>query len=369
MNMKIFMILFVIILSTLSGCGTSGDTADSPIGSNDSNNETGSEKVSVDNCPEPGEGTYILLYAGQGYCFLYPDNYDVFQSENGSITLYQKSLLNTEAPVATVERQPTNGETLGDITAQRLVNFSLPESAIQDTTLGGQPAILLDNLPGQDLNRRVISVHGDYVYDLIVARIGPEYGQVGDEAEVLFDQINNSFQFIGVEPEAPLLAGPECPEPIENTTIYRNEPGGYCFLIPSEYLIDDSVTSESNGLQTVFYINSLQDVEHPKLFVTVEDAGGRSLEEITAAHETEIESAVPNYDVTWSFGYMLDGIMANQFDQVPGQDFSRQLLFIRDGQLYTLTFVPDDPQAGQAFAEMETLYNTVVDSFSFLWTS
>ncbi len=56
---------------------------------------TAADKVSVANCPEPAPGAYQLIYAAEGICFLYPDNYDVFQGEDGSLTLYVRSLLNT----------------------------------------------------------------------------------------------------------------------------------------------------------------------------------------------------------------------------------------------------------------------------------
>ncbi|MCL4267033.1 MAG: hypothetical protein KJ069_27890 [Anaerolineae bacterium] len=58
---------------------------------------------------------------------------------------------------------------------------------------------------------------------------------------------------------------------------------------------------------------------------------------------------------------------ANQFDQVPGQDLSRQVVLVRDGRFYTLTFIPDDPEAGEVYAEMQTVYDMVLDSFNFLW--
>jgi hypothetical protein len=63
---------------------------------------------------------------------------------------------------------------------------------------------------------------------------------------------------------------------------------------------------------------------------------------------------------------MLDGVWANQFEQVPMQDLSRQVVLVRDGRLYTLTFIPDDP-AADAYVEMQALYDLVLDSFSFLW--
>lgn len=41
---------------------------------------------------------------------------------------------------------------------------------------------------------------------------------------------------------------------------------------------------------------------------------------------------------------MLDGVPANQFDQVPGQDLSRQVVLVHNGRLYTLTFTPMIPR-------------------------
>jgi hypothetical protein len=148
--------------------------------------------------------------------------------------------------------------------------------------------------------------------------------------------------------------------------LFTNVEDGFCLLLPDGYAVDGSLTAESGGGETAVYVDSPQDAAHARLFITVEDAGRRSLDEITMATEAEVEEAVPGYDLIWSFGYMLDGVPANQFDQVPGQDLSRVLLLVHNGRLYTLTFIPDDPAAGDAFVEMQALYDTVVDSFSFL---
>ena len=101
----------------------------------------------------------------------------------------------------------------------------------------------------------------------------------------------------------------------------------------------------------------------------VEDAGGRSLDEFTTAKEAELGEAIPGYDVIRSFGYMLDGVPANQFDKVPGQDLSRVLVMVHNDRLFTLNFIPDDPGAGDAYDEMQALYDVVIESFSFLRSS
>jgi len=168
--------------------------------------------------------------------------------------------------------------------------------------------------------------------------------------------ITETFQFIGVEPEAPLLAGPECPEATADMALFTNEEDGFCLLLPSEYEVE---TSEG---QTAVYIDSLMNVTDPRLFINVEDANGGTLADVTTAKQEEFAG----FEVMYSFGYMLDGEPANQFEQLPGQDLNRQVIAVHNGRLYTLTFIPDDPTMAEVYTEMQALYDTVMDSFSFL---
>ena len=52
-------------------------------------------------------------------------------------------------------------------------------------------------------------------------------------------------------------------------------------------------------------------------------------------------------------------------DGVPGQDINRQIMIVRNGRLYQLTFVPASEDAGEVYARMEQLYQKVVDSLNF----
>jgi len=308
----------------------------------------------------------LLNYPAEGFCFLYPEQYQVFQTDdNSSITLYVRSLLNTEAPAFSVEYQPSDGRSLEEVASQYIADYAFPETVPQETTLGGEPAVLIDNLPGQDTSRRVITLHNDVVYQLSVIRIGADYGEVGEEAEALFTQITTSFEFIPVEKDKPLVAGPECPTQVEASLLYTNEVVGYCLLLPADYQVLE-ISTEAGNNEMAFYLDSIQDATHPRLWIKVTDAKGASLEEATQAHKAELEKGFEGFDIVWSFGYMLDGIPANQFDQVPGQDLSRQLIMVHNDQVYLLTFTPDDPEAGEVYNEMEAMYGMVVDSFSFL---
>ncbi|KPK04562.1 MAG: hypothetical protein AMJ56_17215 [Anaerolineae bacterium SG8_19] len=354
---SLFTVLLMFSIVVLAACNAVG--AAEPVA------ETNSEKVSVGQCAEATEGTHQLIYAAEGICFLYPDNYDVFGGEDGSLTLYVGSLLNTEAPLATIHFDVLDGRSIQEVIPDYPSDAELATLSLLTLELGEETATVLDNMPGQDINRRIIAVHDDRVIDIMIARIGPEHGAVGEQAEALFNTITGSFQFIGIELHAPLLAGPECPKLVEDSTLYTNEVAGYCLLMPASYLVQE-INPAAGENEMAFYMGTLQDVNHARLFIKVTYADGRSLEEVTAAHKAEIDGALPGSDVMWSFGYMLDGVPANQFDQVPGQDLSRHVVMVRDGRQYLLSFVPDDPGAGEAYDEMETVYKLVIDSFSFL---
>lgn len=43
------------------------------------------------------------------------------------------------------------------------------------------------------------------------------------------------------------------------------------------------------------------------------------------------------------------------------------MLLVHDGLFYNITFVPDDPDAGDGYTEMQTMYDMLMDSFSFFW--
>ncbi len=75
---------------------------------------------------------------------------------------------------------------------------------------------------------------------------------------------------------------------------------------------------------------------------------------------------MPGYAVERTFGLSVGYEPAWVLENVPGQDIGRQVLVVHDGQLYTFTFVPADPSAGDVYAQMEMLYTTVVNSFRFL---
>jgi len=152
-----------------------------------------------------------------------------------------------------------------------------------------------------------------------------------------------------------------CPAPTEKLKLLENDAHSYCLLYPAGYSVD-----QPNENETVIFVGSLLDVEHPKLFVEVTDAGGRTPDEAADELVAEIQQAMPDFEVERTSGLLIGGEPAIQLDNVPGQDLSRQVLTGHQDRLYKLIFVPSDEAAGETYKQMEELYATVIESFDFL---
>jgi hypothetical protein len=147
----------------------------------------------------------------------------------------------------------------------------------------------------------------------------------------------------------------ECPLATTGTQLLTNADHGYCLLYPTGY---DLV--QPNPDETVILVGSLLDVEHPKAFINVQDAAGRTAAQVA----DEVEAGMPGFAIQRG-SVTIGGEEAVVLDNVPGQDFNRQLVVVHDGRLYKFMFVPADPSLGDLYARMEELYSTMINSFEF----
>jgi hypothetical protein len=82
-------------------------------------------------------------------------------------------------------------------------------SPLTTTTLAGEAAVVLDHLPGQDFNRRVLVLHQGRLYHFFFTPVDPGMADVFQKMEAFYGTIIGSFRFIPVVLGAPLEVGPE----------------------------------------------------------------------------------------------------------------------------------------------------------------
>lgn len=180
--MKVRVALTVVIMLAVAGCGLI------PL--------PGARTAA---CPSPTADTQSLMQEAHGYCLLYPAGYQAEQPNPDETVLFVGSLLNADAPRAFIEVRDAAGRTADDIAADIVADLTggAPGWDIQrrTATVGGEPAIVLDNLPGQDINRQVVIVHGGRLYHLTFVPADPQQERLYAAMERLYETVAGSMRF------------------------------------------------------------------------------------------------------------------------------------------------------------------------------
>ena len=118
------------------------------------------------NCPTERNGTRLLIDARRGFCLLIPATHTRFEPNPNEIVIAKDSLLNVTDPRMSMSVINAGARTVEQFAAD--IVASMPGVNIKQATtdVAGQAAIVLDNVPGQDLTRHVIFAHSGRHYDL-----------------------------------------------------------------------------------------------------------------------------------------------------------------------------------------------------------
>jgi hypothetical protein len=155
----------------------------------------GCRGASEEPAPDADAPTRRFLNTHLGYTFDHPAAYDTAVVDENGIALYQGSLLNVEAPRVDVVVEPGRGRDAATIADQ--IAESFPDAGIQRTemTLGGQPAVRLDGVPGQDLSRVVVAVYNERLHQLTFRPLLEGDDARMAELDALYDAVTSSYAF------------------------------------------------------------------------------------------------------------------------------------------------------------------------------
>lgn len=304
-------------------------------------------------CPTATDDTYLLRNPQHGYCLLYPATHKVERPNAEEVNLVVGGLLNATDPRANIRVITGDGVTAESFADEIVASFEGFKIARSETTVAGEPAVVLDDVPGQDINRQVVFTHEDRLYHIYFSPIDPADTTALD---AFAQGILDSLTFIPVSET--VTAEDECLAPKSEQQVITSDEFGFCVLLPADFIYEEPSATNAN-----FFIGSMMDVQHPKLMVEVTDAGGQTAAEAAEALLAEFPA---DMGIQRTFGDMLGYEVAERLDGVPGQDLGRVLLAVHDDKLYRLTFVPADPTQSEVYAEMEQLFNLVIQTWRFL---
>lgn len=148
-------------------------------------------------CPTPTEDTLLFTHEEQGYCVLYPQSHQPIEAGPEETVFAVGSLMDVSNPRIFIKVTDAAGQDTATAADQIERDFGNPGISGRSTaTLGGEEAVVLDDLMGQDINRRLVVVHNGRLYDLTFVPVGADYGELADRTEQVYQLMLDSFTFL-----------------------------------------------------------------------------------------------------------------------------------------------------------------------------
>lgn len=149
-----------------------------------------------------------------------------------------------------------------------------------------------------------------------------------------------------------------CPESTAALKRLTHAALGYCLLYAADYL---AVESSDTTIDVV--LGSIMNHTDPRVSLTVEEAAGRTLDQI--ADQVAADFTLPGV-TSERTSITLAGEPAVLFDHLPGQAFNRRLIVLHQELLYHFFFTPVDPDDAVGDENMAAFYATITESFQFI---
>ena len=168
-NSTVSILLFVIFL--LTACGTA--TQPVQTSENEPTESFSSEKL--------------------GFCFSYPKAYSQIPN-NDMVEIVAPDLPGTDAKgLFWIETSDSYNRTAEEIADQEMTYATGMDVGRWTSTLGGEQAVVLDGMPGQDLQRRMYVVHQQTLFILAFMPTRSENTAESGQMESLYSTVTNSW--------------------------------------------------------------------------------------------------------------------------------------------------------------------------------
>ncbi len=148
-------------------------------------------------CPVATATTKLLVNTAQGYCLLYAAEYTTVQTVSDTTNIVLDSIMNHIDPRASITVEDAAGRTLAQVTDQVAIDYAAPGIKVEPVSLklDGDAAIMLDNLAGQDFNRRVVALHNGRLYSFFFTPLG-DTSETRAKLETFYQGVIASFRFV-----------------------------------------------------------------------------------------------------------------------------------------------------------------------------
>ncbi len=144
---------------------------------------------------ESPSGTRLILNSHLNYSVRYPAGYDIAIYSDTGLAIVQESLLNIGKPRADINVMPSTTLTMEAVVAELLASYPGAEIEKTEMVIDNEPAIVLNGVPGQAINRIVYVKHQESLFKLNFTPADSQAGDAYKEMEVLYQTVVESLNF------------------------------------------------------------------------------------------------------------------------------------------------------------------------------
>ncbi|NOH03498.1 MAG: hypothetical protein HND47_16810 [Chloroflexi bacterium] len=148
-------------------------------------------------CPEPMEGTKLLIREAVGYCLLYPVGYIEIETVPTTVCLVPEGpTMGCHNTNLIIEVENAGGRTVDEI-ADEIIADTRAEIQRTNLSIAGEEAVVLEGLSGVASSRNVLLVHEDRRYELIFVP-WDETDENFAKLSLLYNTVINSFTLLPI---------------------------------------------------------------------------------------------------------------------------------------------------------------------------
>ena len=160
------------------------------------------------------ENGHLFMSEAGDYCFSYPENYCWFPGNVPTIHSFvnipaadsetnrcpdEPMLFHGDVIWVRVAVEPANGQLLSDVEESFEPVIEKFDLDVEHLTFAGETAVQINNMPGQEISRELITIHNDRLYRLTFVPAGINDGSQPAPREGLYAHVIGSFQFLPAE--------------------------------------------------------------------------------------------------------------------------------------------------------------------------
>jgi hypothetical protein len=136
---------------------------------------------------------------GDGYRLRYPEHFTENRQTPEVMAFFGPPLDDSIEPVMAAlfinNEGPTNGRDLQTVVDNVLAEAAGMPVTTAESMLGGEPAIVVEGLPGRSGSRQMYAIHNDTIYHLTVVPYDEGFPQARPDVDAVWNLVLSSFEF------------------------------------------------------------------------------------------------------------------------------------------------------------------------------